>query len=86
MKKLSVLPTLLACALGCAALTLVGASLGARSTDAPASVAHTHPITSGVSDPDPTDCPFCGGNPQVHIRALWSIEKQVQRALVLRLL
>lgn len=68
-----------------AALVLASAvTVGARSTDTPACVVHSH--VAGVSDPDPTDCPFCGGNPQVHVRALWTIQKEVVRVYQLRLL
>ena len=28
-----------------------------------------------VSDPDPADCPFCGGNPAVHIRTMFALER-----------
>jgi hypothetical protein len=37
-----------------------------------------------VSDPDPVDCPFCAGNPAVHLRAVWTIQKSVARGLVQR--
>ena len=77
MKKLS-LPLVLVCA------AVVAASVGARSTVATAGIRHTHVL--GVSDPDPSDCPFCAGNPQVHVRALWAIEKAAARVYELRLL
>lgn len=77
MKKQS-LPLVLAC------VAVVAVSVGARSTAVPASVPHTH--VAGVSDPDPSDCPFCAGNPQVHVRALWAIEKAAARIYALRLL
>jgi len=35
---------------------------------------------AAISDPDPMDCPFCGGNPQVHIKAYWAIQKEIARA------
>ncbi|MBL8857204.1 MAG: hypothetical protein JNL28_01690 [Planctomycetes bacterium] len=28
-----------------------------------------------VSDPDPADCPFCGGNPALHVRLLVGLER-----------
>ncbi|MCY2958626.1 MAG: hypothetical protein NTY35_00515 [Planctomycetota bacterium] len=80
MKKLFVLPAVVVLA----TVATLAASVGARSTDAPAAVVHSH--VAGVSDPDPTDCPFCAGNPQVHIRALWAIQKEVARVYQMRLL
>ena len=78
MKKLCALAALLA------GLT-VSANLGARSTESAPCVAHTHgaPV---VSDPDPSSCLLCAGDPAVHIRALWAIQKLSARAFVLRFL
>lgn len=67
MKKFLVVPVAFTLALGLAA------TLGARTTDAPATIPHTH--VAGVSDPDPADCVFCGGNPQLHVRIVWEIQK-----------
>lgn len=80
MKKFAAIPA----ALTLAAVAALVATGGARSTDAAASVVHSH--VAGVSDPDPVDCPFCAGNPAVHIRALWAIQKEVVRVHTLRLL
>lgn len=44
-----------------------------------------HDATSAVSDPDPADCPFCGGNPAVHVQRLRSLER-VSMALFASLL
>jgi len=60
------------------------ASVGARSLGAPVCVAHTH--VTGVSDPNPADCMLCAGNPQAHVRVLWSIQKETARVFQLRLL
>jgi hypothetical protein len=69
-----------------AALALVLATTTLGPASAPAA-GHEHAAcTPTVSDPDPTDCPFCGGNPSVHIRALWAIQKESARVFALRLL
>jgi hypothetical protein len=31
--------------------------------------------TCTVSEPDPSDCPFCGGNPTLHIRMMFAMER-----------
>ena len=36
---------------------------------------HRHGAVT-VSDPDPADCPFCGGNPAVHIRRMTDLQRQ----------
>ncbi len=41
--------------------------------------------TQTVGDPDPADCPFCGGNPQLHIQRMFELE-HVQTALSTALL
>jgi len=41
---------------------------------------------AGVSDPDPADCPFCGGNPVVHVKVLWQIQIESARGFIARLL
>ena len=41
--------------------------------------------TPTVGDPDPADCPFCGGNPQLHIQRMFELE-HVQTALFTGLL
>lgn len=41
---------------------------------------------AGVSDPEPVDCPFCGGNPVVHVKVLWQMQKESARAFTARLL
>ena len=28
-----------------------------------------------VDDPDPSDCPFCGGNPALHVKRIFQIER-----------
>lgn len=80
MKKFLVLPSALALA------AVLVASVGARSTDAPPAVVHSHVHAEGVSDPDPNDCFLCAGDPQTHVRALWAIQKEVARVYALRLL
>jgi hypothetical protein len=82
MKKLSVLPAVLVCA----AMALVVASVGARASTPVAHAHGAHFSQLRFSDPDPVDCPFCGGNPQVHVRAMWTVEKEVVRLYVMRLL
>jgi hypothetical protein len=39
-----------------------------------AQAAHDH-ATCAVSDPDPSDCPFCGGNPTLHVRRMTDVEQ-----------
>jgi len=34
-----------------------------------------------VSDPDPADCPFCGGDPAIHIRRMIELQQQSMRLL-----
>lgn len=29
-----------------------------------------------VDDPDPADCPFCGGNPALHVRRMVDLERR----------
>ena len=41
--------------------------------------------TPTVGDPDPADCPFCGGNPQLHVQRMFELER-VQTALLTTLL
>jgi len=77
MKKLIALSALVA-------VVTLSAGLGARSTESAPCVAHTHVVD--VSDPDPNECLLCGGNPTVHVRALWAIQKISAGAFVLRFL
>lgn len=28
-----------------------------------------------ATEPDPSECPFCGGNPVVHIKAMFAMER-----------
>ncbi len=54
---------------------------------APAPVTHaTCAPALSVSDPDPVDCPFCAGNPAVHLKAVWALQKATVRAFHARLL
>jgi hypothetical protein len=55
-----------------ALITLAGASAPRTSTPAPLSV--ETPMTIAVDDPEPLDCPFCGGNPTVHVKRMFEIE------------
>ncbi len=71
-------------AVACTLVLASVVSVGARSTSAPNCVPHTH--VAGVSDPDPSDCVLCAGNPQAHIRVLWTIQKETARIYQLRLL
>lgn len=34
-----------------------------------------HQVTSSVSDPDPADCPFCGGNPTLHVGRMFDLQR-----------
>jgi hypothetical protein len=37
---------------------------------------HSHASTvCAVGDPDPADCPFCGGDPSLHIRRVVAMER-----------
>jgi len=54
-----------------ALITLVGAS---APQSLPAAVA-SQPVEAASFDPDPADCPFCGGNPTLHIQRLFQIER-----------
>lgn len=81
MKNLTTIPTLL---LSCAALALVAATTVARTTPTPTAIAHHH--VAGVSDPDPSDCAWCGGDPKLHVRALWTVQKKVASIYVMRFL
>ena len=80
MKKLSAIPTLLVCA----ALALVAATTAARVNPTPTAIPHHH--VAGISDPDPADCAWCGGDPKLHVRALWSVQKTVAGIYVMRFL
>lgn len=62
----------LALFLGLAATASLGFSPG---------TAHEHGAAPCVSDPDPADCPFCGGNPVVHVRRLNELQR-VQMAIL----
>jgi hypothetical protein len=70
-----------------AALLLAATSwtLGAGAPVVPASI-QGHCSVAGVSDPDPAECPFCGGNPTVHVKVLWQIQKYAAQGYVNRLL
>lgn len=38
---------------------------------------HCAAVARGVDDPPPVDCPFCGGNPNAHMRTVrWMVESQ----------
>jgi hypothetical protein len=32
-------------------------------------------MTVMVDDPDPADCPFCGGDPALHVKRIFQIEQ-----------
>jgi hypothetical protein len=62
---------------------LLLATVAVRTTDAQLaarSACGLHVGSAPISDPDPVDCPFCGGNPQTHLRAFWAIQKEIARA------
>jgi len=75
MKKIIALSALVA-------VVALSAGLGARSADAVPCVAHSHVVD--VSDPDPNECLLCGGNPVVHVRALWAVQKIAASSFVMR--
>ncbi len=74
------------------AVTSITLGAGTPVTVTPTSVAplaghcHTGWHVAGVSDPDPADCPFCGGNPTVHVKVLWQIQIESARGFIARLL
>ena len=44
--------------------------------------AHDHAHgTCTVSDPDPNDCLFCGGNPSLHVRRMADVEQTTMAVL-----
>lgn len=57
------------------ALTLFVALAATASARLPVPSAHPCPSSATVSDPDPADCPFCGGNPALHVRLLVGLER-----------
>ncbi len=65
------------------AVTSITLGAGTPVTTAPLA---GHQSVAGVSDPDPADCPFCGGNAVVHVKVLWQIQKESVRAFTARLL
>ena len=64
-------------ALRITALSLFVALAATASARLPIPAAHPCQAnaTATVSDPDPADCPFCGGNPALHIRLLVGLER-----------
>ena len=42
---------------------------------------YTHRAQTVVEDPDPADCPFCGGNPGLHIRRMLEVQQLSMRLL-----
>jgi len=57
------------------ALVVALAATASASLQLPrASAAHDH-TTCTVGDPDPSDCPFCGGSPTLHVRAMSDVEQ-----------
>jgi hypothetical protein len=63
-----------------AALALtIGAGLGALTTTSAPAVAH---VASATDDPppDPVECPFCGGNPELHRARVVALERFVAGA------
>lgn len=75
MKKVIALSVLVAAA-------ALSAGLGARTTDVGPCVVHSHAVD--VSDPDPSECLLCGGNPTVHVRVLWKAQKVAANAFLMR--
>ena len=81
MKKYTV-ATLLAAVAGFAVLTQATPEF---------SYTHRDPnlaVSQGVvvSDPDPADCPFCGGDPALHIRRMVEVQIDSMRRLAASLL
>ncbi len=75
MKKYTA-ATLLAAVAGFAVLTQATPEFGYQHR-APGAV---------VSDPDPADCPFCGGDPALHIRRMVELQIDSMRRLAASLL
>lgn len=54
----------------------ISLTVGASPAPASADASHVHGVpvtalpTASVDDPVPVDCPFCGGNPQLHARRM----------------
>lgn len=57
------------------ALALVLATSAAQSLTQPGHRHHDAGCTPTLGDPDPADCPFCGGNPQVHIKKMFEMQR-----------
>lgn len=81
MKKYTV-ATLLAAVAGFAVLTQATPEFGYKHR-APNAVASEGMV---VSDPDPADCPFCGGDPALHIRRMVEVQVDSMRRLAASLL
>lgn len=56
------------------ALALVAVFATRASASLPAT-AHHHAAVSASLDPDPNDCPFCGGNASVHVQRMDELER-----------
>lgn len=67
------------------ALVVALAATASATLSTPTYHHHHDAATSVASDPDPADCPFCGGNPAVHVRRLQDLER-TSMALYARLL
>jgi hypothetical protein len=47
----------------------------AATASASLSIPTQHPCGASATVDDPVDCPFCGGNPAVHVRRLVDLER-----------
>jgi hypothetical protein len=49
----------------------------AATASAGLSIPSQHPCgaSASVNDPEPLDCPFCGGNPATHVKTLVGLER-----------
>jgi hypothetical protein len=56
------------------ALALVAVFATRASASLPAD-AHHHATTGAGLDPDPADCPFCGGNASLHVQRMDELER-----------
>ena len=56
------------------ALALV-ALFGTRASASLPTTTHAHVVPAANLDPDPADCPFCGGNASLHVQRMDELER-----------
>jgi hypothetical protein len=56
------------------ALALLALFATRASASLPTTAAHDHATATGL-DPDPADCPFCGGNASLHVQRMDELER-----------